>query len=160
VVSSLSRAERPDSVGAFVQEFARLAKEDVFSPFIELGFWDPVSTEDQTAYMSGVRQIFWGNYYKKMARIMKPANIRPTSLQEYGGLEQLAGNIPLGMYEEGTMKLVPEPTHVLEVQAHYDSETSIFYWFPIGAHEGKYYFCTAVPIAAPGSGDKPASGEE
>ena len=145
IQSTLTDADRPDSVPAFIAKFHELHQKDVFAPFIELSYWGEMDAENRTVYLESVRLTFWTPRQGKMKVIASPKSIKASPI-DLTTLEKPEGYMaahPLSMYEEDmSASLVPKPTHELEVQAQIDSSSSMYVTYLIGKQEGKFYFCT------------------
>ena len=133
---SLPVSERPTSIDTFRTEFARRFENDLYSPFIDLAYWDTTDETVKTKYLEGVRATFTMPTQSNRATIRKPADIEIQTLAEYGDSAFFPSE------GDDAIAMNPPPSHVMGITGHFSDTMRVTNYFAIGTKDGKYYFCT------------------
>lgn len=103
-----SDADRPTSIDDFAAQFVRLYQRDMYAPFIELAYWGSSTNEQKKEYLSDVRPIFTANATHLAAKSVSTEAI-PIAQYDSRHYYPTKG--------DSSLRLDPEPTHVLLVKA-------------------------------------------
>ena len=147
---TISDADRPSTIDAFVADFIRRYQDNMYAPFIELAYWGSSTNEQKKEYLAGIRETYMYMSQGAPATIKSPDDIEIVPVAEYE-----AAYYP--KQGEESVRLIPEPTHILGITGHVgaskgkmqpnddeedDGGLEVTNYFAVGVHDGKFYFCT------------------
>ena len=145
VASNLLDSDRPTSIDSFVAEFVRRFEKDMYSPFIDLAYWGDASDDEKREYLEYVKATFTTPSENKRATIKSPtSDIELHTVAEYGDAAYFPRDddtVP-AQGPAGLRRLVPSPTHIMGVTAHFNEYVSVTDYFAVGEQDGVFYFST------------------
>lgn len=150
---TIADTDRPNSIDEFRAEVFRRFQDNNYAPFIELAYWGSSTDEQKKEYLTRVRSGFM-QFSNRGPAVVKSAN--DIEIHAVGD-SYTAEGAAMQLGDGKAVPLVPAPTHVLRVYWHavlppqqqppsedegVVEDLSTSRNFPVGVHEGKYYFCT------------------